>query len=150
MKILFICLGNICRSPLAAGIMTHMLKIHGITGIAHSAGTSDWNVGSQADRRSIKVASNRGIDIRMHRARQLRSDDFDKYDLIIVMDSSNERAVKKLAPPAVHHKIRRVLGPDRDVPDPYYSDDSAFKSVFDSLWESCEELAGQIARQETV
>jgi protein-tyrosine phosphatase len=121
--------------------MTYMLEKHGREGTAHSAGTSDWNVGSQADRRSIKVGLDRGIDIRAHRARQLRKEDFEEYDAIFVMDGSNEKAVKSVAPKAVHHKIKRIIEPDGDVPDPYHSDESAFRDVFDTLWHQCERLA---------
>lgn len=143
-KILFVCLGNICRSPLAAGIMTYMFEKYGLEGTAHSAGTSDWNTGSQADRRSIKVAMDKGIDIRMHRARQLRNEDFEKYDAIIVMDGANERAVRSVAPPAVHHKIKRVVL-NGEVPDPYYGTEAAFREVFETLWTNCDRLARELA-----
>jgi len=146
LKILFVCLGNICRSPLAAGIMNYMLERHGVDGLAESCGTADWNVGSQADRRSIKVALDKGIDIRSHRARQIRQDDFEKFDAIIVMDRSNENAVKKIAPRAVHDKIYRILD-TADVPDPYHSDESAFRDVFDTLWTHCDKIAARIARE---
>lgn len=143
-KILFVCLGNICRSPLAAGIMTYMFEKHGLAGTAHSAGTSNFNTGSQADRRSIKVGLDKGIDIRMHRARQLCKEDFEKYDAIIVMDGANERAVKSIAPQAVHHKIKRViLG--AEVPDPYYGTEANFREVFEMLWSSCDSLAKEIS-----
>lgn len=143
-KILFVCLGNICRSPLAAGIMTYMFEKHGLDGTAHSAGTSDWNTGSQADRRSIKVGLDKGIDIRTHRARQLRNEDFEKYDAIIVMDAANERAVKSVAPHAVHHKIKRVIL-NGEVPDPFYGTEANFREVFEMLWSNCDRIAKEIA-----
>jgi protein-tyrosine phosphatase len=143
-KVLFVCLGNICRSPLAEGIMKKLFMEHGIEGLIESAGTADWNVGSRADSRAIKVALENGIDIKNHRARQLQKADFDKFDLIIVMDRANENAVKKVAPQAVHHKIRRALLDDLDVIDPYHHDEEAFRNVFKTLWQSCDLLAKSV------
>jgi len=145
LNVLFVCLGNICRSPLAEGIMRRLYKDHGIVGLIESAGTADWNVGSRADSRAVKVALNNGIDIKNHTARQLRHEDFEKFDLIIVMDRANEKAVKKIAPQAVHHKIRRALNDD-DVIDPYHSDDAAFEDTFKTLWSSCQEMVMQLQK----
>ena len=124
--------------------MKKLYAEHGIEGLIESAGTADWNVGSRADSRAIKVALENGVDIKNHRARQLHKNDFDKFDLIIVMDRANENAVKKIAPQAVQHKIRRALLDDLDVIDPYHHDEQAFRDVFKTLWQSCEVLAKQV------
>lgn len=145
MRVLFVCLGNICRSPLAAGIMKHMFDRRGIAGVVDSAGTADWNAGSKADARAIKVAWENGIDIKSHRARQVQECDFENYDVFIVMDRSNEAALKKMAPKAVHAKIKPVLDGDEELLDPYHEDESAFRDVFKALWHSCERLADRIA-----
>lgn len=128
--------------------MRKLYMEHGLSGLVESAGTSDWNVGSKADARAVKVASDNGIDIASHMARQLRKDDFEKFDLIIVMDRANEKAVKAVAPQAVHHKIRRALGED-DVVDPYHHDEAAFRDVFEKLWQSLNQLAGDLRAGQT-
>jgi protein-tyrosine phosphatase len=124
--------------------MRKLYEERGIAGVIESAGTADWNVGSRADSRAIKVASDNGIDIRSHKARQLRSEDFERFDLIIVMDRANEKAVKAIAPQAVHHKIRRALG-EEDVVDPYHHNEAAFRDVFDRLWQSLDQLAQELS-----
>lgn len=123
--------------------MRKLYEEHGLSGEIESAGTADWNVGSRADSRAIKVALDNGIDIKSHRARQLRSDDFERFDIIIVMDRANEKAVKAIAPHTVHHKIRRALS-EGDVVDPYHHDDGAFRDVFDMLWRSLDLLATEL------
>lgn len=151
MNVLFVCLGNICRSPLAAGIMSAIYAETGICGTIESAGTIDWNLSKPADPRSVKVALASGIDIRHHRARTICVDDFDRFDLIVVMDRENERAVRAMAPPEAQSKIRRIRSaPDNsheaDVPDPYHGNESHFRHVFEILSERCRDLADEISR----
>lgn len=116
LDILFVCLGNICRSPIAACIMRSIYKEMGIAGRIESAGTMDWNVGKSldfgklkssksADHRMIRLAGQRGLDLKMHRARQLSRHDFEEFDLIIVMDREIESTVFKRAPDAMRHKV---------------------------------------------
>lgn len=129
---------------MAAGIMKHLLAKNGIDAVVESAGTVDWNVGSPADHRAIRTAKQNGIDISSHRARQIHKSDFDRFDLIYVMDRSNQTAVHRIAPPAVRQKVQHILdignSEHDDVGDPYHSDDRAFIEVFNVLKERCEEL----------
>ncbi len=143
MKLLFVCLGNICRSPLAAAIMANVLKERGVHCVIESAGTADWNVAQPADLRAIKVARANGIDLSVHRARQLRREDFDKFDHIIVMDRSNENFVRKMAPPAMRNKIR-LIAKGTEVLDPYHQDESAFDELSRLLYEYCNALADDL------
>ncbi|MBX9669132.1 MAG: low molecular weight phosphotyrosine protein phosphatase [Candidatus Obscuribacterales bacterium] len=146
MNILFVCLGNICRSPIAAGIMQDVFRTLGIKGTVESAGTANFNVGQPADRRAIEVASSKGINIRNHRARQISRDDFERFDLIIVMEKTHQKSLEAMAPKSVHHKIRRLL-PDGDVPDPYFSDEQAFRDVFNQLLPHCQSLGEELIRK---
>lgn len=129
--------------------MRKLYKDYGLVGVIESAGTADWNVGSKADSRATRVASENGIDIKNHTARQLRREDFEKFDLIIVMDRANEKAVKLVAPQAVHHKIRRVHD-DSDVIDPYHHDEAAFREVFKSLSQRLDQIAKELRTSKEV
>lgn len=135
MNVLFVCLGNICRSPLAAGVMRNLYKQMSIQGIVDSAGTENWNEGRSADPRAIAVARENGIDITSHRARQVCKEDFDRFQLIFAMDRDNATALRKLAPKGAADRIRLLRGSD-DIPDPYYSGDAAFRSTFQII-ETC-------------
>lgn len=130
MKILVVCLGNICRSPLAEGILQSKLK-DGF--IIESAGTGNWHVGKSPDERSVLIARKYGIDISKQRARQFHPDDFEKFDLIFVMDSQNYRDVLKLASNEVQRQKVKLILEDADVPDPYFGGDDGFENVFQLL-----------------
>ena len=138
MKILMVCLGNICRSPLAEGIMAHKVKQHQLNWVVDSAGTGAWHVGKLPDSRSIEVARTHGIDITHQRAKQFEQSDFDEYDLIFVMDSSNYQNVNRLARNEADKKkvelIMNLAIPNRNVnvPDPYYGE-FGFEKVFTML-----------------
>jgi protein-tyrosine phosphatase len=138
MKILMVCLGNICRSPLAEGIMAHKIKQHQLNWIVDSAGTGEWHVGKLPDSRSIEVARVHGIDITHQRAKQFKQSDFDEYDLVFVMDSSNYQNVNRLARNEADKKkvelIMNLAVPNRNVnvPDPYYGE-FGFEKVFQML-----------------
>lgn len=137
MKILMVCLGNICRSPLAHGILKSKVDQLHLDWEIDSAGTSSWHIGEQPDPRSIQIAQFNGIDITDQRGRQVAQSDLDYFDLIYVMDSSNYQDVRKLDIKNIHHsKIKLILNsvyPDenRAVPDPYYND--GFQEVFKLL-----------------
>lgn len=141
MKILMVCLGNICRSPLAEGIFQQKINEHNLDWTVDSAGTGSWHVGKQADSRSIETAKKNGIDITHQRARQFTKADFAKYDHIFVMDSSNYRNVMRLAESAEDKQkielIMNLVQPKMNinVPDPYW-DDNGFDGVFDMLTEA--------------
>ncbi|MEP7264988.1 MAG: low molecular weight protein-tyrosine-phosphatase [Bacteroidota bacterium] len=153
MKILMVCLGNICRSPLAEGILkVHLSKIPGEFHI-DSAGTGAWHVGSPPDPRSIAAARKQGISISDQRARQLKSSDFEEFDLIFTMDESIHIDVKKLTShPAYHAKIHllRTYAGDTDskVPDPYYESDEAFDNVYSLIDAACVKIASAIQNEQ--
>jgi len=139
MKILMVCLGNICRSPLAHGILQHLAREKGLDWEIDSAGTGGWHVGEKPDRRSIETARQYGIDISGQRCRQFCTDDFDVYDYIFVMDHSNLKDVKSLARTAEdQQKVSLILKNDI-VPDPYY-EDSQFDPVYRMIEKRCKEL----------
>lgn len=142
MRILMVCLGNICRSPLAEGIMKHHAGEHGLAWEIDSAGTGSWHVGDRPDARSIAVARQYGIDISGQRGRQFQAADFDRFDKIFVMDAENLRDVLRHARSDEHRaKVGLILdqihpGQNRGVPDPYY-DDRGFEAVFLMLKDAC-------------
>lgn len=145
MRILMVCLGNICRSPLAEGILKHKAGQRALPWTVDSAGTGHWHRGEMPDRRSIQVARQHGIDISNQRARQFQVADFEIFDLIFVMDGQNLRDVLRLAQHEEHRaKVELILnldypGQNRDVPDPYY-DDNGFEAVFQMLDAACDAL----------
>ena len=143
-RILMVCLGNICRSPIAHGIMADILP----NSFIDSAGTGSYHIGSPPDPRSIQVAQDKGIDISHQSARQFQSSDFTKFDHIFVMDRQNYRDV--IAKANHQDDIDKVellceaagLGM-RPVPDPYYGGDEGFQSVFDLVKTACHSIAEQ-------
>ena len=144
-KILFVCLGNICRSPMAEGVFLKIVEREGKTRKFEidSAGTAGYHVGELADSRMRKHAENRGYKL-MSRCRQVTKDDFEHFDYIIGMDESNIHNLKRIAEtPENIGKIYRMTDfcqrmTDHEVPDPYYGGDSGFKYVIDLLEDSCE------------
>lgn len=138
MKILMVCLGNICRSPLAEGILKYKIKEQNLDWEVDSAGTGAWHVGELPDSRSIEVAKVHGIDITNQRARQFRGIDLDYFDVVFAMDSSNYQNILKLAvDDAQKTKVKLIMneldaGRNENVPDPYWDDDG-FEKVFQML-----------------
>lgn len=124
-SVLFVCLGNICRSPMAEGIFRKMVEREGLQGMIRidSAGTGDWHIGEQPDKRAIAEAARNGIDITGLRARLVRPDDFETFDHILAMDRSNLAALQRMAPPGGRQPelfLRHAADARRlDVPDPY-------------------------------
>lgn len=144
MKILMVCLGNICRSPLAEGIMRHLVNEQGLNWEIASAGTGDWHVNQPADRRSIAAAKSFGYDISKQRARHFNQQMFDAYDYILVMDQNNLRDVLKLAAhEAQRKKVKLFLKDENEVTDPYY-DDALFEPVLLQIEERCKQLIEEI------
>ncbi|MFA7686442.1 MAG: low molecular weight protein-tyrosine-phosphatase [Moheibacter sp.] len=150
MKILMVCLGNICRSPLAEGILQSKL---GEDFLVASAGTGSWHVGRCPDKRSIAVAKKYGIDISTQRARQFKTGDFDEFDLIYVMDQSNYEDVLSLAEDDVQRsKVRLILeeyenGEEKNVPDPYFGGDDGFEEVYRLLDEVTTDITSKIFKR---
>lgn len=136
MNILFVCLGNICRSPMAAGIMQRIYETEKLSGKIDSCGTMNWNAGHTADARAIAIANANGIDLTSHRARQITQEDFEKFDIIFAMDRANLISLGKIAPQQHKHKIR-LIGGEKEVADPYHSNEAAFRTIFKVLDEYC-------------
>ncbi|NAS30910.1 low molecular weight phosphotyrosine protein phosphatase [Flavobacteriaceae bacterium R38] len=143
-SILMVCLGNICRSPLAEGILKAKTLHKNI--FVDSAGTGGYHIGELPDKRSIEIAKQNGIDITDQRCRQFKVADFDTFDCIYVMDNSNYRDVISLARnEADKNKVKLILneifpGENVDVPDPYYGGNRGFENVFKMLNEACDAI----------
>jgi protein-tyrosine phosphatase len=142
MKVLMICLGNICRSTLAEGVLKHKVTERQLDWLVDSAGTGGWHAGELPDKRSIAIGRKYGIDLTDQRARQFQKADLDTFDLILTMDKTNFRDIQRFAKTeeqrAKIHLIMNFSRPNTDfeVPDPYY--DNRFQLVYDLLDESCE------------
>ncbi|ARV08116.1 protein-tyrosine-phosphatase [Winogradskyella sp. PC-19] len=147
-KILVVCLGNICRSPLAHGILESKLPSEDF--FIDSAGTASYHIGNQPDVRSMAIAKTNGIDISHQKARQFIEADFDRFDTIYAMDKSNYTNIIALASSEDEKKkVGLILNEnpnisDKNVPDPYYGGDSGFDYVFEILEDTCEIIANRI------
>jgi protein-tyrosine phosphatase len=146
-RILFVCLGNICRSPMAEGVFRRLVANRGLSDRFEidSAGLGDWHIGQTPDQRAQAAAARRGIDISTQNARQLRHDDFSRFDLILAMDNSNHADLRRLSPKHVHGKIRHFLDfathtGTRDVPDPFFGEAEGFDQALDLIEEAAEGL----------
>jgi protein-tyrosine phosphatase len=150
-KILFVCMGNICRSPTAEGVFRAHVRRHapGLDIENDSAGTHDYHVGEPPDPRTVKAAARRGIDLAGLRARQVQVEDFERFDLILAMDRLNHATLLDRSPPEHHARIRTLLefaGPTApaDVPDPYYGGARGFDEVLDLVESAADGLLGEI------
>ena len=144
-KILMVCLGNICRSPLAEGILRDKIAKNKLDGEVDSAGTGGYHTGASPDSRSIEIASKKGLDISNQRARKVRSSDFEEFDLIFAMDVYNYQDLLKWAHEDEKSKIKLILNelyPNKNmsVPDPYYGGENGFENVYDMLDKACENI----------
>lgn len=139
-RVLFVCMGNICRSPMAQGVLERRLHEEQLADrvVVDSAGTHHYHTGEPPDRRGVAAARRRGIEIGDQRARSVRDDDFMSFDLILAMDADNERKLRAVCPPFYADRIRLVMefAPElreREVPDPYYVGGEGFEKVLDML-----------------
>lgn len=143
MKILIVCLGNICRSPIAEGVMRHIAKADGLDWQIDSAGTNNYHTGERPHRFSQKICLQYGIDISDQRARQFRRSDFDTYDYIFVMAQDVYHDLSRLAPSEtamkkVHFFLDSIApGMQEAVPDPWYGDESGYTPVFELIQRGC-------------
>jgi protein-tyrosine phosphatase len=150
-KILMVCMGNICRSPMAEGMLRHAVKLAGLEHSVDidSAGTHSYHEGSPPDNRAQDAIKKRGIDISYQRGRQVRDQDFRDYDYLLVMDSANYNHLIRRAPQQYHHKIRRLLSfsrkyPNLDVPDPYYGGTQGFEENLDMIEDAVQNLVREL------
>lgn len=150
MRVLFVCLGNICRSPTAEGVLRHQLRESGLAERVEvaSAGTGDWHVGNPPDARTLKAAARRGYDFSAQRAKQVSAADFATYDLILAMDLNNLRDLKRLQPATARADLdlflRRYDAAVDEVPDPYYEGEQGFEHVLDLIEVACAGLVREI------
>jgi low molecular weight protein-tyrosine phosphatase len=142
-RILFVCMGNICRSPTAEGVLRKLLleRAPELDVAVASAGTHAYHVGSPPDQRACRAAERRGVDLRAQRARQVSSDDFERHELVLAMDVANRQDLVSICPPQFHERIRLFLefAPQlgrTDVPDPYYGGNVGFEHVLDLVEEA--------------
>ena len=138
-KLLMVCLGNICRSPTAEGVIKALIQARGLDHCIEvdSAGTSSWHIGEPPDPRTISAAAKRGVDLADQRGRQVQSSDFDTFDYILAMDKTNLHTLHDHCPVQYQHKLSLLLShgdnANREVPDPYYSGTDGFELVLDLI-----------------
>lgn len=150
MRVLFVCLGNICRSPTAEGVMRHQLQQAGLAAqvAVDSAGTAAWHIGKAPDPRTCAAAAQRGYRLHELRARQVEAEDFARFDLILAMDHDNLRELQRLRPDSAGAELDLLLRrgglAEHEVPDPYYGGSDGFERVLDLVESACERLIEQI------
>ena len=151
MRILFVCLGNICRSPMAEGVVRAELRRRGLAHLVQldSAGTGSWHVGEPPDPRAREATKRRGIDISALRARQVKRSDMNDFDLVLAMDAENLSDLAALATPEQMRRIRLFLdfaqeANEREVPDPYYGGEEGFEHVLDLLQDAARGLCDHV------
>jgi protein-tyrosine phosphatase len=144
-KILFVCTGNICRSPTAEGVFRHLVQRHQLDLHVESRGTHDYHAGEPPDERTQRHALRRGYDLSRQRARKVAAEDFARFDLIVAMDRGHLRALERDCPPEHRAKLRLFL-PGKDVPDPYYGGPDGFEAVLNIVEEGCLTLLDEIRK----
>lgn len=150
-KVLFVCLGNICRSPAAENVMNYMVRESGEEARIQcdSAGTGDWHIGNSPDPRMQKALEGRGVPV-TGAARQVKREDLEAFDYVLVMDKSNLVNVRRLDPSGEFHDKIQLFGefcqqtPGAEVPDPYYGEEDGFELVMDMLEDGCSNLLSEI------
>ncbi len=154
MKVLLVCMGNICRSPSAEGVLRHYLELAGLARIisVDSAGTHGYHSGEPPDPRAQRAAARRGIDLSAQRARCVQPRDFDEFDLILAMDRDNLNALQRECPPHRRQKLAlftrySARNPNADIPDPYYGGPDGFDRVLDMLEDAVRGLVDELRRR---
>lgn len=150
-SILFVCLGNICRSPLAEGVFRDVVAVKGLTDrfAIDSAGTGAWHEGDLPDPRSIEVAAKNGVDLTVQRARKIRPEDFSRFTHILGMDMSNVDSLKRAAPSqtaaSIHLFLEFATGNAIEIPDPYYGGPDGFDRAYRTIREASASLVEKLA-----
>ena len=152
-RVLFVCMGNICRSPMAEGVFRHLIRNAGLEDIVkvESAGTHAFHAGESPDKRAQSTAAKRGYDISDLRARRVEDGDFDKFDLILAMDWDNLSLLQQMAPKKAHHKLQLLMRfatehESATIPDPYYGAQQGFDQALDFIEDACSGLL-EVARR---
>lgn len=150
-SVLFVCLGNICRSPLAEAALRHEAKLAGLDLVIDSAGTGSWHVGKGPDPRSCAEAARHGIDIRSYRARQVAAQDFHRFDRIVALNASNLADLKRIAPDGSTASLSLLLDlvpglEGQDVADPYYGGPEGFEETWAQVSEAARRLVAQFTQ----
>lgn len=148
-SVLFVCTGNICRSPSGDAILKHLATRDGLNLLIDSVGTHGYHVGDPPDRRAINVANTHGIDMAALRARKLSPSDFERFDYLLAMDNGHLQQMKTLCPKSHQHKLSLFLDhlpghQGLDVPDPYYGSLNDFEDVFELVFKGCEAFLNEI------
>jgi protein-tyrosine phosphatase len=153
-KVLFVCMGNICRSPTAQGVFSRLVQAEGLEGLIEidSAGTHGYHAGEPPDQRAVEAAGRRGIDLGALRARLVSPDDFAYFDYVLAMDQDNYHSLSKICPPGLERKLMLLLDfaphlRTREVPDPYYGGPTGFERVFDMVEAAADGLLSDIRRR---
>jgi protein-tyrosine phosphatase len=153
-RVLFVCMGNICRSPTAQGVFEHLVEAQGLADVIgiDSAGTHAYHVGEGPDERASQAALRRGIDMSGQRARRVSELDFEVFDLVLAMDHANYDDLRGFCPPGYEDKLRLFLDyapdtPEREVPDPYYGGSRGFERVLDLVELAAAGLLADIRQQ---
>ena len=151
-KVLMVCMGNICRSPTAEGVLRHKLREAGVAAlvVVDSAGTHGYHTGEPPDERAVRHARQRGYDLSALRARQITAADFERFDLLLAMDWDNLAELKELCPVEHRGKLRRLTEyaqrfDNPVLPDPYYGSAAAFEQVLDLVEDACAGLIAELA-----
>ncbi|GGP50263.1 protein-tyrosine-phosphatase [Shewanella algicola] len=147
-SVLFVCMGNICRSPTAEAVFKQQVKLHGLSLRVDSAGTIAYHKGNPPDSRSVAAGTKRGLDFSGMKARQVREEDYEQFDLILAADNDNVHDLRERCPAQYRYKIHLILdftpGDVTEVPDPYYGGERGFEQVIDLLETSLAALATQL------
>lgn len=153
-NVLFVCMGNICRSPTAQGVFEHLLNSRKLDDVikTDSAGTHAYHIGESPDARSQAVALERGVDLSLQRARKALAEDFNRFDYVIAMDRSNYSELERLASPAQRDKLHLFMDfserwDEGEVPDPYYGGSHGFERVLDMVGDASEGLLEHILKK---
>jgi|SRR5688572_1620144 protein-tyrosine phosphatase len=154
-SVLFVCTGNICRSPTAEGVFRHCVEKAGLADriVSDSAGTHDYHVGEPPDPRTQAAARRRGYELCELRARRVRRDDFERFDYVLAMDETHLHHLERLCPPQHAHKLKLFLdfgagGESREVPDPYYGGAEGFERVLDLVEGAAQGLLRHLTRND--